>query len=82
MMNLALSEEAKKRAIDSIKRYFEEKREEEIGDLHAGLLLDFFLREIGPAVYNRAIRDARDYFQERSADLEGTCYTPEFGYWK
>ncbi|MFH1278604.1 MAG: DUF2164 domain-containing protein [Candidatus Eisenbacteria bacterium] len=81
-MTLSIPEESKRQAVDSIKRYFEEKRDEEIGDLHAGLLLDFFLREIAPTFYNRAIRDAQGFFQERAADLEGSCYEPEFGYWK
>jgi hypothetical protein len=45
------------------------------------LLLDFCVREIGPAVYNQAIADAQAYFQGRVADLEGVCYEPEFVYW-
>lgn len=81
-MAIHLSDDEAKQAIASIKRYFDEKREEEIGDLHARLLLDFFLREIAPSVYNQAITDARAYFQERVADLEGACYEPEFPFWK
>lgn len=65
----------------SIKRYFAENMDDEIGDLKAGLLLDFCVREIGPAVYNQAIVDAQSYFQGRVADLEGVCYEPEFTYW-
>ena len=53
----------------------------EVGDLKAKLLLDFFLGEIGPIVYNSAIADAQAYFQGKVADLEGSCYEAEFGYW-
>ncbi len=81
-MAIELSEQAKKRSIASIKRYFEEKMEEEIGDLQAGLLLDYFLKEIGPAVYNRAITDAQSYFQEKTGDLDGSHHEAQFGYWK
>ena len=55
--------------------------DEEIGDLKAGLLLDYCLQEIGPAVYNQAIADAQSYFTGRVADLEGVCHEEEFGYW-
>lgn len=65
----------------SIKRYFAEHMDEDIGDLKAGLLLDYVLEEIGPVIYNRAIADAQAYFQGRVADLEGVCYEPEFTYW-
>lgn len=65
----------------SIRRYVAEDWELDIGDLKAGLLLDFFLKEIGPCVYNRAVSDAQVYFRDRVADLEGACYEKEFAYW-
>jgi uncharacterized protein (DUF2164 family) len=66
----------------SIKRYFAETLEQEVGELQAGLLLDYVLKEIGPTVYNKAIADAQAYFQGRVADLEGVCYEREFTYWE
>jgi uncharacterized protein (DUF2164 family) len=80
-MAIELSTELKKQLQASIKRYFVEHLDEDIGDLKAGLLLDFCLKEIGPVVYNRAITDAQAYFQERVVDLEGVCYEKEFTYW-
>jgi uncharacterized protein (DUF2164 family) len=65
----------------SIKRYVAENFAEDIGDLKAGLMLDFFLKEMAPSIYNQAIADAQTYFQARVADLEGVCYEPEFSYW-
>lgn len=81
-MAITLKKETRDRAIESIRRYVAENLEEEIGDLKAGLLLDFFLEEIGGCVYNRAIADAQAYFQEKVADLEGSRYEPEFVYRK
>ena len=80
-MAMKLSQEHEKQLIASIKRFFDEVLEDEIGDLKAKLVLDFCLKEIGPAIYNRAVGDARAYMQDRLADLDGTCYEPEFGYW-
>ena len=80
-MAITLSKEAQKRLIGSIKKYFDEVMEEEIGDLKAGLLLQFCLKEIGPSIYNKAIADAQARLQEKVTDLDSECYEPEFGYW-
>ncbi len=52
--------------------------DEEIGDLKAGLLLDFILSELGPAVYNQGLADAQAYFEERSQDLAAILHRDEF----
>ena len=80
-MAIRLSDDATKEAVASIRRYCSEHLEVEIGDLQAGGLLDYFLKELAPSVYNTAIADAQTYFTDRLADLEGTCYEAEFGYW-
>jgi uncharacterized protein (DUF2164 family) len=81
-MTIELSKEVNSRMVASIKRYFVESMEDEIGDLKASLLLDFCLKEIAPTVYNQAIADAQAYMQDRVSDLENSCYQPEFAYWK
>lgn len=78
---ITLSTEDTARAIASIRRYFAEEIDQELGELPARLLLDFILTEIGPSVYNAAIADAQVYLRDRVADLEGACYAPEFDYW-
>jgi uncharacterized protein (DUF2164 family) len=80
-MAITLTADDKKQAIASIRRYFAESWEQEVGDLKADLLLDFLLREIGPTVYNRAVGDAQVFLRDRVADLEGACYEKEFAYW-
>ena len=80
-MAITLSPEIRKQLVASIKRYAVESLDGEIGDLKAGLLLDYCLQEIGHAVYNQAIADAQSYFTGRVADLEGVCHEQECGYW-
>ena len=80
-MVVALPDDVAKRALASIQRYAGEHLDEEFGELQARLLLEFFLKEIAPSVYNAAIADAQAYLRDRVADLEGACYAPEFGYW-
>ena len=81
-MAIVLQSEVRKRLAESLKRFTAEHLDEEIGDLKAGLLLDFCLAEVGAVVYNQAIADAQRYFQERTGDLDGVCHQPEFTYWQ
>jgi uncharacterized protein (DUF2164 family) len=81
MTTIEISKEARAEAIASIKRYFQENMPEPIGDLPAGLLLNFFIEEIGPAIYNQAIADAQTRLQQRVSDLSGELYADEFQYW-
>jgi len=80
-MIIEISKEGRAEAIASIQRYFQENLPEPIGDLPAGLLLNFFLEEIAPAIYNRAIADAQTRMQLRISDLSGELFADEFQYW-
>lgn len=81
MIAIDLPKQLRNRAVASIQRYFEENLSEPIGDLAAGLLLNFFMEEIGPVIYNQAIGDAQTRLQQRLADLSGELYRDEFQYW-
>jgi uncharacterized protein (DUF2164 family) len=81
-MPIELQKDTEKYLIESIKRFFAEELDDDIGDLKAMHVLDFFAREIGPSVYNQAIADAQTYFQEKVLDLSGVRYEAEFDFWK
>jgi uncharacterized protein (DUF2164 family) len=81
MTAIEISKEARAEAVASIQRYFEENLPERIGTLPAGMLLDFFLQEIAPLVYNKAIVDAQGRLQQRVLDLSGELFAEEFQYW-
>jgi uncharacterized protein (DUF2164 family) len=84
MVTLELTKQQRAAAISSLQRYFEENlssTDAPIGDLPAGLLLNFFLEEIGPVIYNQAISDAQARLTQRVADLNGELYADEFQYW-
>lgn len=80
-MTIELSKEASQAAISSIQRYFRENMDDEIGNLGAGALLGFFLKEIAPAVYNQAVADAQARLQARVSDLDIEIHEDEFQYW-
>jgi uncharacterized protein (DUF2164 family) len=76
-----LRKDERAQAIASIQQYFEQNLTEPIGNLPAGQLLDFFMEEIGPVIYNRAISDAQVRLQQRVMDLNGELFADEFQFW-
>ena len=81
-MSIDIPKEARAEAIASIQRYFSENMDEPIGNIAAGGLLGFFLEEIGPLVYNRAVADVQERLQQRVAELDIEVHEDEFQYWR
>lgn len=81
-MTIEIPKEARKEAITSIERYFQENMEEKIGNIAAGALLGFFLEEIGPLVYNQAVADVQERLQARISELDIEIHEDEFQYWR
>ena len=81
-MSIELSRDARQEAVQSIERYFLEHMDEKIGNIAAGGLLSFFLEEIGPTVYNKAIADVQERLQMRVSELDIEVHEDEFTYWR
>ncbi|GAB4566855.1 MAG: DUF2164 domain-containing protein [Rhizobacter sp.] len=81
-MSIEIPKEARKEAITSIERYFQENMDEKIGNIAAGALLGFFLEEIGPLVYNQAVADVQERLQARVSELDIEVHEDEFTYWR
>ena len=76
-MRIRLTEERKQQLVHSIQSYFSEQLDREIGELGARLLLDFFVKELGPAVYNQAVQDSVAFMQDKLIDLDSELYEPD-----
>ena len=48
----------------------------------AGALLGFFLEEIGPLVFNQAVRKVQERLQERVQELDIESNEDGFQYWR
>jgi uncharacterized protein (DUF2164 family) len=81
-MPIELPKEARAEAIASIERYFQENMEEPIGNIAAGALLGFFLEELGPSIYNKAVADVQERLQTRIMELDIEIHEDEFQYWR
>lgn len=68
---IQLSNETRQDMVQKIKTYFLDERDEELGDLAAGLILDFFINELSSEFYNQGVYDSYKYMNERIDDLLG-----------
>jgi uncharacterized protein (DUF2164 family) len=66
---IKISKEIRTEMIASIKNYFEKERDEELGDLAAGLVLDFITEELAPEFYNQGVYDSHKFMNLRCEDL-------------
>ena len=81
-MPIELTKEIRQQAVASIERYFRENMEEPIGNVAAGGLLGYFLEEIGPLVYNKAVADVQERLQARIAEVDIEVHEDPFLYWR
>jgi uncharacterized protein (DUF2164 family) len=83
MPPIELSKQDRADALASLKRYIRENLAlaEPIGDLGVEMLLNYFIEEIGPVIYNRAVADAQARMLQRVQDLDGELFSEPFQYW-
>jgi uncharacterized protein (DUF2164 family) len=76
-MRIRLSPERRAVLLDAIREYFSAEFDEPLSEFRADGLLKFFVRELGPSVYNQGVRDASRFMQAKLADIEGEVYERE-----
>lgn len=65
-----LTDNQKQTCIDSIIRYFDSERDEQIGLIAAQEFLNMALEELFPYIYNKGIEDAKALLRDKMADIE------------
>lgn len=80
-MPIELPRDERAQAIASIERYFNEELDQRIGNIGAGALLNFFLEEIGPLVYNQTVAEVQERLQQRLLELDIEFHEDAFQYW-
>ncbi|SEB18129.1 Uncharacterized conserved protein, DUF2164 family [Thalassobacillus cyri] len=65
-----MKKEDREQVIAAIQEYFELERGEQLGSIAAEQLLDFFMKELGPFMYNQGIRDAKGLVEEKVMNLD------------
>ena len=76
-LRIHLDDERRARLIRAVQRHFEDELDEPLSDFRAEGLVDLFVRELGPPVYNQGVRDAARFVQEKLTDIEGDVFERE-----
>jgi uncharacterized protein (DUF2164 family) len=76
-MKVRLSPERRAALLEALRDYYGGTFDDELSDFRAEGLLDFFLRSLGPPVYNQGVRDAAAFIQSKLTDIEGEVYERE-----
>ncbi len=80
-MALELTKEEIAAVIPSLQKYFREEFDQELSDMRARFLLEYFQKEIAPLAYNKGVKDAEQYFRTKTEDLTGICFEQPLTYW-
>ena len=80
-MAIEISKELRDQAVSSIERYFDAEMNERIGNIAAADLLNFFMEEIGPVIYNKGVADAQARMQTVANELDIDIHEEAFAYW-
>lgn len=67
---MELTKEEKNKLINEIQTFFLQERNEEIGIIAAGTVLEFFLENLGAFIYNKSLDEAKIWFCRRIEDME------------
>jgi len=76
-MRIHLSDERREAILRSLTDFYLDRFDEELSAYRAKELLDFFMKALGPAVYNQAIQDTRGFMLEKLEDLDAEFYEEE-----
>ena len=66
---IELTKERRDYMVTEIQNYYSTERDEIIGELAAGLILDFVMEKIAPEFYNQGVYDSYKYMTEAAEDL-------------
>ncbi len=67
---LNLQQEERIKLLREIQTFFEQERDDEIGTMEAGKVLDFFLDNLATSIYNKSLDDARFWTSKRLEDID------------
>jgi len=67
---IQLSSERRSAVLGGLKKLYHSEFDEDISDFHADEILSYFIKALGPPVYNQAIADARAFMTGKLEDLD------------
>ena len=72
-----LTDDRRAAILRGLKELYRETFDEELSDFRAERILSFFVRTLGPLVYNQGVQDARAFMLDKLGDLDADLYERE-----
>ena len=69
-----ISRRNKDKIVQDLQEWFQENLDQEIGNLDAGFLTDFFTENVGGLFYNQALKDVHTLIYEKTESLADSIY--------
>lgn len=69
-----LNEQEKSQMCDEIAAFFKEEHDLELGVIGTGRILDFFQEMLGDRIYNKALDDAKKFYEKYADNMETDYY--------
>ncbi len=76
-MKIKLSDDRKQAVLKQLAKFYSDEFDEKLSSFRAERMLNFFVRALGPPLYNQAVSDARVFMQSKLDDLDVEFYEPE-----
>ena len=80
-MTIEIPKELRDQCVASVQRFFEAEMGERIGSLVAADLFNFFVEEIGPVIYNKAVADVQGRLQTVVNEIDIDHHEEALAYW-
>ncbi len=74
---ITIAAAARTRAVASIRRYFADELDQEIGELKAGLVFDYFVADIGPTMSPGSVGLVRAFYWARWVESRRMLPSPD-----
>ncbi len=71
----SFADEEKKQMLAEITQFFKEEHELELGLIGSERIFDFFQETLGRRIYNRALDDAKKFYENYAGNMEADFYS-------
>ena len=74
---IRLNEDRKRAILRALEAFYAETFDEKLSTFRTVQILEFFLKNLGPPVYNQGVQDARAFMLTKLDDIDGEVYEVE-----
>ncbi len=71
----SFADEQKKQMLGEITQFFKEEHEIELGLIGSERIFDFFQETLGMRIYNKALDDAKKFYENYAGNMEADFYS-------